>query len=318
MANDKKSIDKHQQGRLRFFRIPSLTDFKYVWEVWRNKDLQVQLDMESAVKELEGWRINDSSAEVFYKLTRESLDEVIRLTEYQDAKATRLLTVNSFIGAIVGVLFVYFKDLYPIGVVQSCFRSNPHHLFLGFTLSLTYMLFFLYAIYFSAGAMVIFFAIRTRFAIPKMWNDSDQPSPPKSRLFYSLICSVTPKAWARSFRYNDFLEKEPDLLLTDYVKNHIIETYLVAHKVKDKIRLLEPGQRLLFNSIRIMLMWFAIQLIIISLSLFGAFGHGKTTPDFKPHGFGILCSISNVTAVSTNTTFAGYSTSTGALHETIS
>jgi hypothetical protein len=298
--------------------ISSLTDFKYVWEVLWNKDSQANLEIESAVKELEDWRMNDSSAEVFHKLTRESLDEVIRLTEYQDAKATRLLTVNSFIGAIVGVFFVYFRDLYPIEVVRYCFRVSPHQLLFGFTLFISYILFFLYAIYFSAGAMVIFFAIRTRFVMPSTWANSGDPNPPKSRLFYSFICSVTPKAWASSFRYNEFEEKKPDLLVVDYVKNHIIETYLVAHKVKDKIRLLEPGQRLLFNSIRIMLIWFVFQLIIISFSLLGAVRIGKTTSDFKIPEFGILCSTINITAGSPKTTLADYGTFLGAEHGTIS
>ena len=45
---------------------------------------------------------------------RESLDEVKQLTEYQDQKATRLLTTIAILGALSGVLFSKFIESYPL------------------------------------------------------------------------------------------------------------------------------------------------------------------------------------------------------------
>ncbi|RWK56805.1 hypothetical protein [Mesorhizobium sp.] len=47
-------------------------------------------------------------------LARESLDEVKALTDYRDGKATRLLTIITFLSALAGVLFGKLADLYPL------------------------------------------------------------------------------------------------------------------------------------------------------------------------------------------------------------
>ena len=47
-------------------------------------------------------------------LIRQSLDEVKALTEYQDAKATKLLTILSFLSALAALLFGRMLDTFPI------------------------------------------------------------------------------------------------------------------------------------------------------------------------------------------------------------
>src|SRR5262245_242906 len=47
-------------------------------------------------------------------------------------------------------------------------------------------------------------------------------------------------------------------LALDYFKNHIIESYLVAAKVADKLRYLTPAQGILSVSIRILLLWLLV------------------------------------------------------------
>ena len=80
----------------------------------------------------------------------------------------------------------------------------------------------------------------------------------KSFLFYKEIIQVTPENWARSFlskvAQGERSEIRKDLAL-DYFKNHIIESYLIAAKVADKLRYLMPAQDILSVSIRILLVW---------------------------------------------------------------
>src|SRR5882757_8796303 len=45
---------------------------------------------------------------------RETLDEVKGLTEYQDQKATRLLTIISFLSALAAALFARFSTVYSL------------------------------------------------------------------------------------------------------------------------------------------------------------------------------------------------------------
>lgn len=52
------------------------------------------------------------------KLARDSLDEVKSQTEYQDQKATRLLTVTTFVTALSAALFARLVDGFPFGKVM--------------------------------------------------------------------------------------------------------------------------------------------------------------------------------------------------------
>jgi hypothetical protein len=58
---------------------------------------------------------------------RETLDEVKQLTEYQDEKATRLLTIITFLSAMSGVLFSSFLESYPLHAnwARGCPRLPP-------------------------------------------------------------------------------------------------------------------------------------------------------------------------------------------------
>ncbi len=52
--------------------------------------------------------------EQYLKLGRESLNEVKSLTEYQDGKTARLLTIIAFLTAAAGVVFSKILDIYPL------------------------------------------------------------------------------------------------------------------------------------------------------------------------------------------------------------
>src|ERR1700735_5554922 len=55
-----------------------------------------------------------SGADSVMEKARETLDEVKALTEYQDQKATRLLTIISFLSALAAALFARFSTAYPL------------------------------------------------------------------------------------------------------------------------------------------------------------------------------------------------------------
>ncbi|WP_343609769.1 hypothetical protein [Novosphingobium sp.] len=179
-----------------------------------------------------GYEIDDA-----INLAKNSLAEVKALTEYQDGKASRLLTVTSFIGALGGVLFNAFIANYPVE------RMNILSSWGYFLISSTYLSFFLFGLFALSGALVTFHATRTRFKYPKMQMLAG--GVPRSFLFYDGIISVPPKDWAESFIQTPPSGAVVQDLRMAYLKNYVSETYLVAAKTADKLRFLEPAQRLL-------------------------------------------------------------------------
>jgi hypothetical protein len=192
------------------------------------------------------------------ELGRESLDEVKSLTEYQDQKATRLLTIITFLSALSGVLFSRFADGYPLWPMMARFGLSVESLLVG----ATYAFFALFVLSAVCGALVVFHATRTRFKYPKI--DPRQPVETAvrtaSHLFYSGIAGLDPAIWAQAFTAKASDNSEHDLVLDPelqlrYMKDYVTESYLVAAKVADKLRYLEPAQQILLFSIRFLLVW---------------------------------------------------------------
>ncbi|MBO6947184.1 MAG: hypothetical protein JJ855_04310 [Rhodospirillales bacterium] len=201
---------------------------------------------------------------------RESLDEVKELTEYEDQKAIRNLTVVTFLSALTGVLFSDFSDAFPLNAYWS---SDYSHFEKGLVFA-NYFLFSTFIICAISGALVVFHATRIRFKYPELrdnLNKEGRSQKTKSYLFFPEIVSVEPENWAASFfehfqgnaqRPNGGIER----LGLEYVKNYIVESYLVAAKVSDKLNALRPGQTLLNVSIKILFFW-AIVFILGSVFL---------------------------------------------------
>jgi hypothetical protein len=218
---------------------------------------KIAKDIEEALSNLD--EQNTENLQSYIERGRESLDEVKGLTEYQDQKATRLLTIIAFLSALSGALFSKFIDLYPLRTSPSGF---PFHLGTVLVLS-TYLLFALFILSAIAGALVIFHATRTKFKYPTEQQHVDRTGK-ESYLFYSDIVSSSPTAWAKSFvRSKGFVrdggQREsygvmPELPLR-YLKNYVLESYLVACKVADKLRYLQPAQSILSFSIRVLFLW---------------------------------------------------------------
>jgi hypothetical protein len=184
---------------------------------------------------------------------RESLDEVKELMEYQDQKATRLLTIATLLSAFSGALFLRFTDAYPITSINLALDSKQ------FLLVVAYFLFWMFAVSSAAGALVTFHATRARFKYPSFdhINPENQENDPKSQIFYIPIIKITPGAWARSYVGPD--EEGNYTPRTDiqyrYLKNYVSEAYLIAAKAADKLRYLEPAQRILSFALACLLIW---------------------------------------------------------------
>lgn len=241
-------------------------------------------------------------------LAKASLDEVKALTEYQDQKIARLLTIISFLTAAAGVVFTKFIDMYPLHDVidRSAWLTRE-------TLVLfTYALFFLFLLFVALGALIAFHASRTRFVWDRDTLTKDDK--PGSYLFYRGIIESTPAFWVKGFwgatktvgNSSDAVGNPPsntpnptaddanpardadkasknasnapncvgnsssasfpsiEALQFEYLKNYVGETYLVAAKVADKVRILEPAQKLLSYAIRVLV----VLLIVFAWTLF--------------------------------------------------
>ncbi|UUL82534.1 hypothetical protein [Sphingomonas qomolangmaensis] len=207
------------------------------------------------------------------KLARQSLDEVKDQTEYQDQKATRLLTVTTFLTAFSGVLFARMLDAYP----RSSFAAQPlrSQLLLG----ASYVLFGAFVLSAVFGALITFHATRTRFKYVHDGEVSRDDGLPRSRLFYRGILRVRPKAWALTFvTPHAGSEQNVDPVLDPalkqaYFRDLVGETYLIAAKAADKLRFLDPAQRLLATSLTCLFFWLTSLVIV---------GIGVTPPPAKP------------------------------------
>jgi hypothetical protein len=251
-----------------------------VWHALRSYDLDfyprvkdsagtiVSLDTKAMVKEFneaaQDWsKLKADDLEEAIKLARQSLDESKDQTEYQDQKATRLLTVTTFLTALSGALFTRFNDTYPLGSLwdRSCWATG--------LLILGYAVFGLFLLTALAGALVTFHATRTRFKYPKQESAAREAGDPNSRLFYSGVISIRPKAWASTFVATPAAGTGPaprDDIVQAYYRDLVGEAYLVAAKTADKLRYLEPAQSLLSASLKCLLFWlFLLPIIAVAV-----------------------------------------------------
>jgi len=183
---------------------------------------------------------------------RESLDEVKEQTEYQDQKAGRLLTVVSIFAAIGGVIIGKFVEYFP---PKAPFPLVDHTLVLA-----SYAVFGLFLGTALTGAMVIFHASRTRYRYEN--RSAIAKDEVNSRLFYMPISKTTPAAWVTRFETYLPTKKRDQVggarLQADYLRDCVLEAYLIACKANDKVRYLRPAQDLLSTSTKLFLTWLVV------------------------------------------------------------
>jgi len=219
-------------------------------------DAEIIRDIEAA---LPASPPDQATSAALLKHCRETLDEVKELTEYQDQKATRLLTIVAFLSALAGALFARLSDAYPLLVLL---KSGPRPLAFAVVIG-AYITFAVFVVLAVAGALVIFHATRTVFKYPRTPDPGISDPRPSSMLFYAGIIGVTPGQWARTFVVPGAEQvawrRDID---EQYLRSYIVESYLVAAKVADKLRYLQPGQQLLLSAIR-MLLLFVLSLVCV-------------------------------------------------------
>lgn len=185
------------------------------------------------------------------ELAKASLEEAKKQTEYQDDKASRLLTVTSFVGALSGALLASFLDRYPLDKVPPLTSGD------GLTLAAGYFAFLLFTLFALFGGVVTFHATRTRFKYSKKPQATDPDKPAKSMLFYQEMIAVSPQGWADSFVTVDQAGTPAlrDGLQEAYFRNYVMEAYLIAAKTADKLRYLGPAQGALAWALRFLLLF---------------------------------------------------------------
>jgi len=181
---------------------------------------------------LKNWSIPPEHLSEMFEATQRSLETVTHLTEYEDEKANRILTAMAFLSAFAAVIFAIVPSRYPLSfpgmLIRTGLRRDAYLLF-G-----TYAGFVVYAVTLILGVAFVLHGMRPRFNIPKGWRPDG--SKPGSHLFFAKIVEVSPADWA-----NAFLNTGKDEVLSAYVKNSILETYLVAEKIVPKIKWLKRG-----------------------------------------------------------------------------
>jgi Family of unknown function (DUF5706) len=169
----------------------------------------------SLLEYLKDWTPTIGDVEALSPLARESLDRVTALTEYEDAKAGRLITGIALLSAAAGTIYAaMLKDVLPALPVPARVRFN--------------YVFFAYEVVNAIGVFVLLSAIYPWFNIPKYWRRRAEASgPPSSMLFGPQIAKASPQAWADAFKDTTFVK-------TRYFKDYIHESYLIAGKIKRK------------------------------------------------------------------------------------
>jgi hypothetical protein len=244
-------------------------------------DGQIISQIDTATRDWDVLKASDIDGAI--KIAREGLDEVKAQTEYQDNKATRLLTVTSFLSALSGALLVRFLDSYPI---RETFEAG----WCGRVLiMLSYIVFAVFALSSLSGAIIIFHGTRTRFRYPAPVAASSNGEFPMSLIFWGGIIRSTPADWAGAFvRKVNGVPAVRDDLSGRHLAGLIRETYLIAAKTADKLRVLEIAQKALACSLQCLLLWLVL-LGVVAMAI------PSTKPDPKPvetHLIGrISCSL---------------------------
>lgn len=203
------------------------------------------------VRKLEGWTIPAEALDRTHDGAKASLAEVKALTEYEDGKVSRLLTIIAFLSAVVGAVFTRFATDYP----WPGFEAPRHDNLSALTIA-AYFAFFAYVLLVTGSVLIILGAVKPQFNVPKTWERSSRQGLPPSMLFYARILDVTAPTWGEAF-IKLGVDKGDDIKAY-YAKCYIAEAYLIAGKVADKLRLLSPGVGALQAAMWVLLVFFTL------------------------------------------------------------
>lgn len=213
-------------------------------------------EFRALLEELNAWEVPTAAIDGLLDASRASLNEVKALTEYEDAKVARLLTIIAFLSAVIGAVFSRFANDYAwpgFGVTGSALvQLLP---------AFTYIVFFAYVILVTWSVYRVLGAVRPKFNSPATWRGDAKTGLPGSMLFYEKILDVRPSDWGRAFQ--NLTGADAATLKEYYAKNYITETYLVAEKVAHKLEVLEPGVNALRAAMILLIAFFGLYALTI-------------------------------------------------------
>ena len=175
------------------------------------------------------------------ELSKYSLESIIHATEYQDEKAQRSLTAVVIITAISGVIF---RSVISDELLNRIEELSTVWQYVIYSI---YATFFLEIFCIAIGAFITLSATRASFLIPEAW-----PGEPKSRLFWLTLTNSSPYKWSRLFSSSTSITE----LKRQYLSDCVLETYLIAEKIGDKVEKLILAQCWLLRGLRLFLIWF--------------------------------------------------------------
>lgn len=209
------------------------------------KDTEFRMAQES----LAGWH----PKEVAESLSKESLESVTRLTEYQDDKANRILTAAALLATLAGVLYSALapRDTSQNVVFTSSKLSTGAQILLwGF-----HGLFAAFCLCVAVGTFLVILGIRPRFRLPVAADG--KPSVIGSPLFAIDIAKRSIADWTSLFAS----KSEADLSC-HYTRSRVLEIHLVAEKVVEKLRVVQLGVGLFLLSTGTLAAWFVLAVLL--------------------------------------------------------
>lgn len=208
-------------------------------------------DISTLVDQMKNWTIPEKAVDRVHEAARASLNEVKALTEYEDGKVSRLLTVIAFLSAVVGAVFTRFATEYAWPGMNNIDLSAR-----WLIPASTYLAFFLYAVVVTWAVFSALKAIRPTFNVPATWTGHGRSGLPASMIFYKNILDVSAPKWGEAFE--SLVGEEGTELKRYYAKCYVIEAYLVAEKVAQKLAAIKPCVSALRAAMVILMAFFVL------------------------------------------------------------
>ncbi len=125
-----------------------------------------QAEIKKLAEHLQAWTIPEKAVDRVHDAARASFAEVKALTEYEDGKASRLMTVVAFLSAVVAAVFTQFAT------DSSWPGLSEMGLTPGWVLpAATYAAFLVYVLLVTWSVFRILDAIRPSFNLPSSWKE---------------------------------------------------------------------------------------------------------------------------------------------------
>lgn len=207
--------------------------------------------IDELVTRLNNWSIPEDAVDRVHDAARASLNEVKALTEYEDGKVSRLLTIIAFLSAVVGAVFTRFAADYAWPAIARFSWSEDWLL-----PAAAYLSFFLYILLVTWSVLKVLGGVRPTFNVPATWIGPGKAGLPPSMTFYRGILDVSAPKWGEAFE--QLTGSEALDLKRYYAKCYVTEAYLVAEKVADKLAIVDPGVKVLQWAMWVLLLFFGI------------------------------------------------------------